>query len=41
MEVLGYPDDKNVDILSIAYAMGLDLEFPRDVIEEADAIPQK
>lgn len=41
VEVLGYPEDKNVDILSIAYAMGLDLEFPRDVMDEAEAIPQK
>ncbi|MDQ0508815.1 ribonuclease R [Peptoniphilus ivorii] len=40
VEILGYPDEKNVDILSIAYALGIDLEFPREVLEEAEAIPQ-
>ncbi|MDD7363803.1 MAG: ribonuclease R [Peptoniphilus sp.] len=40
VEVLGYPDERGVDILSIAYAMGIDLEFPREVLEEARAIPQ-
>lgn len=40
VEVLGYPDEKDVDILSIAYAMGIDLKFPEEVLEEARAIPQ-
>lgn len=40
VEVLGYPDEKGVDILSIAYAMGLDLEFPKEVLDEARRMPR-
>ena len=41
VEILGYPDEKGVDILSIAYAMGLDLEFPKEVLDEAHRVPQE
>ena len=41
VEILGYPDEKGVDILSIAYAMGLDLEFAKEVLDEAHRVPQE
>ncbi|MDO5036681.1 MAG: ribonuclease R [Tissierellia bacterium] len=41
LEVLGYPDEKGVDILSIALGQGLSLEFPQEVLYEAEAMPDQ
>lgn len=41
VEVLGYPEDKGVDVMSIAYALGLPVDFPREALEEARAIPDE
>ncbi|PWF99450.1 ribonuclease R [Levilactobacillus bambusae] len=38
-QVIGSVDDPGIDILSIVYAHEIPVEFPQDVIEEADAIP--
>ncbi|MCD1147370.1 ribonuclease R [Peptoniphilus sp. KCTC 25270] len=39
IEVLGYPEDKGVDVMSVAYSMDIPIEFPKEVLEEAKAIP--
>lgn len=40
VDVLGYPDERGVDILSIALGQGLETEFPQEVLLEAEAIPE-
>lgn len=40
VEILGYPDDKNVDMLSVAAAYGLSQTFPDRVQRFANATPQ-
>ncbi|MBQ8002843.1 MAG: RNB domain-containing ribonuclease, partial [Clostridia bacterium] len=40
IEVLGFPDDFGVDILSIIYNYGFEIEFPSDVIRELENIPE-
>lgn len=39
-QVLGYPDDKDVDMLSVAYAAGVRIDFPETVTARAAALPQ-
>lgn len=39
-QVLGFPDDKNVDMLSVAYNYGIRTEFPTEVEKRAAALPQ-
>lgn len=39
-EVLGYPDDTGVDVLSIIRSCDLHEAFPRGVIEECAAVPE-
>ena len=41
VEVLGYPDDPDVDILSVAAGLDLPMEFPKAALSEAKALPQK
>ncbi|KRM75389.1 ribonuclease R [Secundilactobacillus collinoides] len=38
-QIIGSVDDPGIDILSIVYAHDIPSEFPEDVLEEADAIP--
>ena len=40
VEVLGFPNDKNVDMLSVAHSYGLSQSFPPNVQKRALAIPQ-
>ncbi|MCS4486865.1 ribonuclease R [Staphylococcus americanisciuri] len=37
--ILGHKNDPGVDILSIIYQHGIEIEFPDDVLKEAEAIP--
>ena len=41
VEVLGYPDDPDVDILSVAAGLDLPMEFPKAALSEAKALPQE
>lgn len=38
-EVLGYPDEKGIDVTLIVRSAGVDPEFPPEVLAEAEAIP--
>lgn len=40
VQVLGFPDEKNVDTLSVAYAFGLHKEFPEECERQAAKLPQ-
>lgn len=40
VQVLGFPDEKNVDMLSVAYAFGLHKEFPEECQKQAQSIAQ-
>lgn len=40
-KILGHKDDPGVDILSIIYKHGIPTEFPKDVIEAAEAVPSQ
>lgn len=40
-EVLGYPDESGVDILSVIKEYGLPTTFPEEVLREAEEIPVK
>ncbi|EHJ08923.1 ribonuclease R [Staphylococcus simiae] len=37
--ILGHKNDPGVDILSIIYQHGIDIEFPDNVLKEAEAVP--
>ena len=39
VQILGFPDDKNVDMLSVAYAYGLSQEFNDECVKYANKIP--
>ncbi|MFB0971738.1 MAG: ribonuclease R, partial [Neofamilia sp.] len=39
LEVLGYPGDKGVDVLSIAHSHGIRMEFPNKVLNQAQEMP--
>lgn len=41
VEVLGHKDDKGIDILSIAKSRGLPMEFPDEVLAQAEKIPEQ
>ncbi|MCM1290053.1 MAG: ribonuclease R [Corallococcus sp.] len=41
VQVLGYPDQKDVDMLSVAYAFGLNKDFSNVCESEAAALPQR
>lgn len=38
-EVLGYPDDPGVDVISVVKAFDLPTDFPKHVLKEAERIP--
>ena len=40
-KIIGHRDDPGIDILSIAYKHGIQPEFPDEVFEELDAIPDE
>ena len=40
-KVLGFPDDFGVDVLSVIYNYGFEIEFPSDVIKELNDIPDE
>ncbi|MEJ7488291.1 hypothetical protein WL524_13215, partial [Staphylococcus pasteuri] len=37
--ILGHKNDPGVDILSIIYQHGIEIEFPDDVLQEAEEVP--
>lgn len=39
VEVLGFPDDFGVDVLSVIYNYGFETDFPEDVVREIQDIP--
>lgn len=39
VEVLGFPNDFGVDVLSVVYNYGFEIDFPEDVIKELESIP--
>ena len=41
IEILGFENDKGVDILSIAKAYGIEDEFPKEVCKEVKKVPAK
>lgn len=41
IEVLGYPDEQGVDVLSIAYSHGIRIEFPQKVLNQAMDMPSE
>jgi len=41
MEILGFPTDPHVDVMSVAIAMDIPMEFSKAAISEAKKIPQK
>lgn len=41
IEVLGYPTDPHVDIMAIAAAMEIPMEFPKSALSEAKQVPQE
>lgn len=41
VEVLGYPEDPDVDIFSVAAGLDLPMEFPKAALSEAKALPQE
>lgn len=40
IQILGFPDEKNVDTLSVAYAYGLHKEFPEECERQAAKLPK-
>ncbi len=41
IQVLGYADDKNVDMMSVAYAYGIKKDFPAETEKRADKLPSE
>lgn len=41
VEVLGFPNDFGVDVLSVIYNYGFEIDFPDDVKEEIEGIPDE
>ncbi|KIL50006.1 ribonuclease R [Jeotgalibacillus soli] len=41
IEIIGHKNDPGVDILSIIHKHGIDIEFPDDVLEQANAVPDE
>lgn len=40
-QVLGHKNDPGVDILSIIHKYGIEVEFPQDVLDQANAVPDQ
>ncbi|MDO5027660.1 MAG: ribonuclease R [Bacillota bacterium] len=40
VEILGYPEDQGIDVLSVAYNHGIRMVFPDKVLREARALPE-
>src|SRR5699024_12034312 len=38
-KIIGHRDDPGIDILSIAYKHGIEPEFPKEVLEEVEKVP--
>ena len=41
IQILGHKNDPGVDILSIIYQHGIDIDFPDEVLEQAEGIPDE
>ena len=41
VEILGYPDDPHVDVMSVAASLDLPIEFNRAALAEAKSLPQE
>ncbi len=41
VEILGYPDDPHVDVMSVAVSLDLPMEFNRAALAEAKSLPQE
>ncbi len=41
VKIIGHKNDPDIDILSIAYKHNIDLEFPKEVLEELKNIPEE
>lgn len=41
VEILGYPDDPHVDVMSVAASLDLPMEFNRAALAEAKSLPQE
>ena len=41
VEILGYPDDPHVDVMSVAASLDIPIEFNRAAIAEAKSLPQE
>ncbi|OLN23965.1 ribonuclease R [Domibacillus antri] len=41
IEIIGHKNDPGVDIMSIIYKHGLPQEFPEEVLEQANAVPEQ
>ena len=39
--ILGHKNDPGVDILSIIYQHGIEIEFPDEVLKEAESVPEE
>ena len=40
IQILGHKNDPGVDILSIIYQHGIDIDFPDEVLEQAEEVPE-
>lgn len=40
IQILGHKNDPGVDILSIIYAHGIEIEFPKEALDHAESIPE-
>lgn len=40
VQVLGFPNEKNVDMMSVAYSYGLHTDFPQNCCKQAQQMPQ-
>lgn len=41
IQILGHKNDPGVDILSIIYQHGINIEFPQEVLEQAEKVPEE
>src|SRR5699024_8676861 len=41
IQILGHKNDPGVDILSIIYQHGIDIDFPDEVLEQAESVPDE
>src|SRR5699024_7526186 len=40
IQILGHKNDPGVDILSIIYQHGIEIDFPEEVLKEAEEVPE-